>query len=193
MIEIPRIVQGAIEKQIAMVDAEGRMIPELGAEYNLAQGLALIEGKVSSRDLMAELLKDVEEKHLVLFEDDNVVVYAEDAPMFPYEVVIRAKRLGANSLIYLMPQEASSFAKALEVVRRMYLAIKVQDLAIVDESAQYDNPSSCWRYAIRLMPRRVAKKVKRLTALDIKGIYLVPVSPEKAAAALMKVLTGKRP
>jgi galactose-1-phosphate uridylyltransferase len=187
LLEVAKDAWGTIEKQIALVDAEGKLILRGGDNpHNLARGLSLLEGKVASRDLMAEVLKDIHEKKLVLNEDNNVTVFVEDAPMFPYETVIRAKRLGANSIIYLKPEERSSFAKAMDTIREAYAQIGVQDLNIVDESAQYDNRESCWRYGVRLYPRRIAGNVKRIGALDLKGIYQVPVSPEMAVEELLK-------
>ncbi|MFH1386922.1 MAG: hypothetical protein ABIH50_04585 [bacterium] len=189
MVEIPANAAGIIENQIALVDAEGRLIiDEKDNPYNRAQGLAINPEKISARDLIGETLENLRQKNLVLFENEDLVVHVESAPRFPYEVVVRAKRPGANQVKYLTPGESSSFAKAMYLVKSAYEKMGVNDLNLMDESAQNNNRRSCWRYGVRFMPRRIGDKVKRIGPLDLKGIWLVPVSPELAWENLNRIL-----
>lgn len=192
MVEIPANVSGNIERRIAQVDAEGRVMlrQKENNPYNQVRGLALLQDGVSSRDLMADIFTKAEQSGLVLFEDENIVALVEETPMFPYEMVIRAKRLGANSLLYLKPEELESFIKAMGVMQKAFVKIGVNNINIIDESAQYDNRSSCWRYGIRFLPRKVNDTQKRIGALDLKGIFLVPVSPQKAAEEFKEAIGG---
>lgn len=192
MVELPATVSGNIERRISQVDTEGRVMlrQKENNPYNQVRGLALLQDGISSRDLMAEIFTKSEQSGLVLFEDDNVIAYVEETPMFPYEMIIRAKRLGANSLLYLKPEELDSFIKAMGVMQKGFVKIGVNNINIVDESAQYDNRSSCWRYGIRFLPRKVNDTQKRIGALDLKGVFLVPVSPQRAAEEFKEAIGG---
>ena len=146
------------------------------------ESLEKIKNKLNGKDPFEFYMKLVRDSPLLIYEDDDVFVFAPYAPKFTDQIDILTKRKDKviSNYLELEDEMIDSISKSMiDVLRKLRTERGVTDLNIETHQARFDG-SIDYRMHWHIYPRK-----SLIAGMELNNIYIVSAYPEDTAKALL--------